>query len=64
MPLHPCEKDIGAGIVIYGMLLWLSIEVGPWWVGLLIFAVGYAVNLAFHRLFRYLERLKAYGRKR
>ena len=36
---------LGDGIVIAGMLIWLSVSVGPWWVGLLLFAGAWVANL-------------------
>ena len=44
------SKDIGAliklgdGLTIVAMLVWLSVSVGPWWLGLLIFVVAWVVN--------------------
>lgn len=34
----------GDGIVLLLILLWLSITVGPWWLGVAIFALGVLVN--------------------
>lgn len=36
---------LGDGLAHLAVLVWLSVAVGPWWVGLTIFLVAIAVNV-------------------
>lgn len=39
-------KGAGEGIIMLGLLIWMSATVGPWWVGLVLFLLGCIANLA------------------
>ena len=39
-------RDPGGKLIVMAMLVWLSVSVGPWWVGLILFLGGLVVNLA------------------
>lgn len=36
----------GDALLLAALFLWVSVAVGPWWVGALIFAAGWVVNAA------------------
>ena len=38
----------GDTILMYLILIWLSVGIGPWWLGLVGFVVSYAINLVHH----------------
>ncbi len=40
------ERDLGGKFIALAMLLWLSVSVGPWWIGLILFLFGMIVSLA------------------
>jgi hypothetical protein len=40
---------LGDGIAIAGMLIWLSVSVGPWWLGAVLFVVAWWVNVLMRR---------------
>jgi hypothetical protein len=35
----------GEGIITLGILIWMSVSVGPWWIGLVLFMGGMILNL-------------------
>lgn len=35
----------GNGFIMLGLLVWMSVVTGPWWIGLILFLVGWIVNL-------------------
>lgn len=37
---------LGDAVLPLGLLVWLSVSVGPWWVGLALFGVSWALNIA------------------
>ena len=39
-------QDLGGRLIDLSVLVWLSISVGPWWVGVLLFMAGIIVNLS------------------
>jgi hypothetical protein len=41
-------SDLGLGdhLLVLGMLAWLMFSVGPWWLGLLLYGVCWAANVA------------------
>jgi len=41
---------LGDGLLCLAMLVWISIAVGPWWVGLLLFVSAGIINYAMDRL--------------
>ena len=58
--------DIGRGVIVYGMLIWVAWSVGPWEWALGIFIAGWLTNLAVAGMFlfvRRLEKRRAYGKK-
>lgn len=36
----------GDKLVCFGLLIWMSVSVGPWWIGLILFLCGMVVNLS------------------
>ncbi len=38
-------EDLGGKVMSLAMLVWLSVSVGPWWVGALVFLAGLVLNL-------------------
>lgn len=38
-------NNAGNGIVTLTMLVWMSVAVGPWWIGVIIFLCGMILNL-------------------
>ena len=34
----------GDGFIMLAVILWLSISVGPWWIGVMIIFVGWFIN--------------------
>lgn len=34
------------GIISFGVLIWMSYSVGPWWIGVILFLLQLSVNLA------------------
>lgn len=38
----------GDAIFLLGLFLWVTVAVGPWWVGIALFLAGGAVNYAVH----------------
>lgn len=34
----------GDAIVIFSMWVWLTVSVGPWWVGVGLLAIGWGLN--------------------
>lgn len=37
--------QLGDGFICFSMLIWLSYSVGPWWLGVVLFVVGFLLNL-------------------
>jgi hypothetical protein len=37
--------NIGNNVIALAMLVWMSVSVGPWWVGVIIFLCGMVMNL-------------------
>lgn len=37
--------NIGDAVFALALLVWMSVSVGPWWIGVLIFLVAWVVNL-------------------
>lgn len=42
-------QSLGDVIIDLGVLVWVSVAVGPWWVGVGLFLVGWLANVAFER---------------
>lgn len=40
------HSKYGDAIVVLGLAVWMSVAVGPWWVGVALFVAGFLVNLA------------------
>ncbi len=39
-------EPLGDGLLHLAVLVWVSVGVGPWWVGVVLFVGALAVNLA------------------
>lgn len=39
-------RDIGGGFLSTAVLVWVSVSVGPWWVGIILLLGGLCLNLA------------------
>lgn len=35
----------GDGLLLIALLVWLSVRVGPWWLGVVLFVAAWVVNL-------------------
>jgi hypothetical protein len=40
------ERDIGGKSLGLAAVIWLSVSVGPWWLGIILFMAAWIVNLA------------------
>lgn len=36
---------LGDGLLFLALLVWMSVSVGPWWVGVMLFAGAYGINI-------------------
>lgn len=48
----PTTFRAGEALVLLAVLVWLSVSVGPWWVGIAIFIAGSLANRSASRLKR------------
>jgi len=37
--------DFGSHVIAIGVLIWISVSVGPWYVGVILFMLGWIANL-------------------
>lgn len=38
---------VGDELLLIALLVWLSVRVGPWWLGVVLFVAAWVVNLIF-----------------
>ena len=36
---------LGDGVMVIGMLAWLAVAVGPWWIAPALFALAWIINV-------------------
>jgi hypothetical protein len=36
----------GLHIISGGLLIWISVAIGPWWIGVMIFLIAWILNLS------------------
>lgn len=39
-------KDVGAHLLAFATFIWVTVAVGPWWLGALLLLAAICVNLA------------------
>jgi hypothetical protein len=39
------KRGFDNGIILLGVLIWMSVSVGPWWVGLVLFLCQIVLDL-------------------
>jgi hypothetical protein len=38
------DFKMGDAVVVFGALIWLTVAVGPWWLGVALLALGWLLN--------------------
>ena len=54
--VEPVNMRWGDGVLALSCLIWLSISVGPWWIGLGIFVLSFILNILQFVYFRRTRR--------
>lgn len=44
--------DFGSHVIALGVLMWMSVSVGPWYVGVILFMLGWIFNMAWREVWK------------
>jgi len=40
------DKHLGSRLLEFAILIWVSVSVGPWWLGVILYLAAWVVNLS------------------